>query len=101
MGKSVNDAGEQTDCSIEDTLKQRGSRYGEFKDNAKVANSLMAILTQADRESRNEMTMVQREALHIVAQKLARIVNGDPNYDDNWRDIAGYCTLVMDYCEEK
>jgi len=25
---------------------------------------------------------------------MARIVNGDSNYIDNWHDIAGYATLV-------
>ena len=27
---------------------------------------------------------------------MGRIVNGDPSYVDNWRDIAGYAQLVAD-----
>ena len=38
----------------------------------------------------------QREALEMIAHKIARIVNGDPNYADSWVDIAGYATLVAD-----
>lgn len=30
----------------------------------------------------------------MVQHKVARILNGDPRYDDNWVDIAGYSTLV-------
>lgn len=37
-----------------------------------------------------------KEALRIIANKIGRILNGDPEYDDNWRDIAGYATLVLD-----
>ena len=32
----------------------------------------------------------------MIVNKLARIYNGDPNYSDSWRDIAGYATLVAD-----
>ena len=35
------------------------------------------------------------ESLELIANKLARILNGDPMYDDSWRDISGYCTLVL------
>ena len=36
----------------------------------------------------------QVEALIMISHKLARIVNGDPHYDDSWRDVAGYAQLV-------
>ena len=38
----------------------------------------------------------QREALEMLALKIARILNGDPNYADSWHDVAGYATLVAD-----
>lgn len=38
----------------------------------------------------------QREALEMIAHKIARILNGDPNYADSWHDVAGYATLVAD-----
>lgn len=31
----------------------------------------------------------------MIAHKIARILNGDPDYDDSWVDIAGYATLVV------
>jgi len=30
----------------------------------------------------------------MIAHKIARIINGDPNHLDSWHDIAGYATLV-------
>jgi hypothetical protein len=32
----------------------------------------------------------------MILHKLARIVNGDANYIDSWRDIVGYSQLVVD-----
>ena len=42
------------------------------------------------------MPTVHREALEMIVHKIARIVNGDPNYIDNWIDICGYSKLVID-----
>lgn len=30
---------------------------------------------------------------------MQKITNGDPDYADNWADIAGYATLVKDRLE--
>lgn len=35
----------------------------------------------------------------MICNKIARAVNGDPQYFDNWRDIAGYATLAEKACE--
>ena len=40
------------------------------------------------------LNTAQEEALEMIAHKIARIINGDPDYKDNWHDIAGYATLV-------
>ena len=42
------------------------------------------------------LTDAQREALEMVAHKIGRILNGDPNYHDSWHDIVGYAKLVAD-----
>jgi hypothetical protein len=36
----------------------------------------------------------QREALDMIAHKIGRILNGDPNYADSWHDLEGYARLV-------
>jgi hypothetical protein len=32
----------------------------------------------------------------MIAHKIGRILNGDPDYIDSWDDIAGYAKLVAD-----
>ena len=74
------------------TLAERGSRYGEFKDHAVYADKIVDVM----QSSPNWKTMApdQRESFRIIANKIARILNGDPDYSDSWHDIAGYATLV-------
>lgn len=74
---------------VDDTLSQRQSQYGEFKDVADTTQKLMSFLTG------NGYTCVQLESLHMICSKLARIAHGDPNHVDSWHDIAGYATLVV------
>ena len=78
--------------SINKTLEQRGERYGKFKDVASTTYALQEILRNA--KNHKHMTDDQVIALDMICNKMARIVNGDPNYIDNWHDIAGYATLV-------
>ena len=35
----------------------------------------------------------------MIAHKIGRILNGDPNYADSWVDIAGYAQLVANELE--
>ena len=78
--------------SINKTLEQRGERYGKFKDVAATTYALQEILRNA--KNHEHMTDDQVIALDMIRNKMARIVNGDPNYIDNWHDISGYATLV-------
>ena len=43
----------------------------------------------------------QKESLEMIQHKIARILNGDPNYSDSWHDISGYATLVENMLEYK
>jgi len=79
--------------NIESTLNQRGERYGAFKDVAQLSNDLMRLL-QATSNYNEALSDSQHFALVMITNKMARIVNGDPSYIDNWHDIAGYATLV-------
>ena len=42
----------------------------------------------------DELPAPMKESLHMIASKMARIVNGDPEYLDNWHDIGGYAKLI-------
>lgn len=80
--------------NINDTLQERGKRYGEFSDHAFISQNLKGYMTS--NAGWNRLDADQAEALEMIAHKIARILNGDPNYDDSWHDIAGYATLVAD-----
>lgn len=43
---------------------------------------------------------VKKEALAMIATKIARIVNGNSDDPDHWRDIAGYAELVVHHLEK-
>ena len=83
---------EEVDNGIDGTLKERGTRYGEFSDVANTTQNIKSAMH--DGVSAEALTPVQWEALSMMASKIARIVNGDPDYIDNWHDIAGYARLV-------
>ncbi len=79
---------------IERTLEERGSRYGTFSGHARISQAIK----QAMYDSSNWATLSadKKEALEMIAHKIARILNGDPNFHDSWYDIVGYSKLVSD-----
>lgn len=98
---------------IADILKDRGSKYGDFRDQATISQELKMIVWGAlgERAKRNMSDMprgahtqdldpYQLEALEMILHKIARILNGDPNYKDSWVDIVGYAQLVVDRLPE-
>lgn len=80
---------------IHDTLEERGNRYGTFVSNACTTQRLKQALNIQWDVTVN--TNVYAEALEMICHKMSRIVNGDPSYEDSWRDIAGYAQLVVDH----
>lgn len=87
---------------MHETLQERGSRYGDFTWNAAISQHLKQVLQHDGNDVRPgwlRCSAVQREALEMIAQKIARILNGDPNYKDNWHDIQGYAKLAEERCK--
>lgn len=85
--------------SVDEVLKERGTRYGVFMGQARIAQSIHIVLDQAMQmtgKTRFDFAPDQLEAVNMIVNKMARIFNGDPHYSDSWRDIAGYATLVAD-----
>ena len=84
---------------IDTTLAQRGARYGLFIGHARIAQSFKAYVRREHPEKWEQMSFDQQEALDMIFHKIARILNGDPDYSDSWVDIAGYAKLVADRLE--
>jgi hypothetical protein len=77
---------------IDETLKERGNRYGEFKEHARITQSIKLAM----RDSKNWASLPDEmiESLEMIAHKIGRILNGDPSYSDSWHDIIGYVRLI-------
>lgn len=83
---------------IASTLSERGQRYGSFRGHAAITWSIKNAMRSAGNWPK--LNSSQREALDMIAHKIGRILNGDPNYADSWHDIAGYAKLVDDELTE-
>ena len=86
-------------AELDDTLVERGNRYGKFTGHAAVSQNIQLIMMKHDERKWDRMQDDQREALFMIAHKIGRIINGDPDYADSWVDIAGYAKLVSDRLE--
>ena len=78
--------------SVEKTLEERDARYGGFINNASIAQRIKMVMRSTERWI--ELSYDKREALEMIASKIGRMLSGDPEYVDNWHDIAGYAALV-------
>lgn len=85
--------------SVDNTLAERGARYGDFADHAVIAQELQDVMRRHGKAGVphwDKLSFVQKQALTVIADKIARILSGDPDYEDNWHDIQGYAKLVED-----
>lgn len=86
---------------INDTLKQRGSVYGAFEDNAALTQDIMYVVGEMAKKTGRVLKHYEKEALHMIAHKVSRIVVGQKTKKDNWHDIAGYAKLAEDLTEDQ
>jgi len=83
--------------TIEQTLLDRGKKYGDFRDHAYISQSIKSIMHETD--IWHKLSCDKQESLDMIAHKIGRILNGDPEYKDSWHDIVGYAKLVDDTLE--
>lgn len=89
--KSHNQPKVETPKTTQDTLNERGKTHGNFIEQARTSQELKNILKT---HGSQPLTKDQHEALETICMKISRILHGNPNEPDHWRDIAGYATLV-------
>lgn len=93
-------------AEVRDTLNERGGRYGRFDAHAGLAERFIAVAMGEGNWQDMAVVLMptnwwklepdQRHSIRYILDKLARILEGDPDYIDNWHDIAGYATLIED-----
>lgn len=79
---------------IDDILLQREQQYGNFFSRSKISQDFKSLIHNG--LSYKSLKPDQKEALEMIATKVGRIVNGNPDFLDSWIDIQGYCQLVID-----
>lgn len=80
---------------IDKTLEKRSKRYnlnGTYEDHATLTQNLKTCARS--HKGWNTLTSGMQETVDMIFHKIARIINGDPKYKDNWVDIEGYAKLV-------
>ena len=89
--------------STEAILAERQTTYGDFTTQAELSQALKGLVQDAYNarpDDDRRLEDYQCEALEMILHKIARIINGDPNYIDNWADCAGYAQLVVKELEK-
>jgi hypothetical protein len=78
---------------VNDTLSTREGQYGQYKVVSQISQDIKKIM----RQSPNYYVMPDyaRESLDMIANKMARILNGNYYLNDSWHDIGGYAALVV------
>lgn len=75
----------------EQMLNEREKTHGDFERVSKMWVNLRNVVEPDIRICENVEKITA--ALDMILLKIARIVCGDPNFDDHWDDIAGYAML--------
>lgn len=84
---------------LEKILGDRRKEYGDFEFVAAMTRGIMNAMDY--RCTLQNMAADQYEAMHMIAQKQARIANGNANNVDSWKDIAGYAMLIANRLASK
>ena len=85
--------------TVDNVVDERAITYGKFEELAEVSQRFKDALHYFLITRNKYLAPDQQEAMELIFLKFARIVNGDPDHIDNWKDIAGYATLVADRIE--
>lgn len=93
-------------ADIQHTLDERRDRYGDWKNHAQISQDIQSAMIKGwmmrgDGQDFNDLPAYMTEALTMISNKIGRILNGDPYYEDSWRDVVGYAQLVVNELEKK
>lgn len=85
--------------SVEKTLEERGARYGSFEEHATICQGIQDAY-RIYPEKWEKLPPVLKQGLTTIADKIARMLNGDHMYPDNLHDLGGYSKLMEDWVKK-
>ena len=83
---------DEEESDIESVLKDRQKTHGDFSDHAALCQHLKDKFRSMP--GWEKLSFVQRQSLDMIADKISRILVGNPNEPDHWLDIEGYAKLA-------
>jgi hypothetical protein len=78
---------------IKETLDMREEQYGHYKIVGQISQEIKKIMQNSP--NYRAMPEYMRESMDMIANKMARILNGNYYLNDSWHDISGYASLVV------
>jgi len=66
---------------VDDILKDRATTYGQYQNVSQISQDIKNIMQQSP--NYKTMPAFMRESLDMIANKMARILNGNYYYDDS------------------
>lgn len=81
----------------EPILAEREKTHGDFRETAAFAQNIKSIYRLAPAYDR--LPADQKEALDLIATKLARVLVGNNLEPDHWQDLSGYSLLGKEACK--
>ena len=79
--------------TIETVIAERAETHGDYKEPSAFAQSFKRMM----RTSKNWdcLDFYQAQSMEAFCDKMGRILCGNFNEIDHWRDISGYASLVV------
>ena len=84
---------------IQDILEERGKDYGSYEVQGGFSRRLKDFFSLAP--GYKNLSDCQQDALDMIATKISRILNGNPDKIDSWKDISGFAELIVQILERK
>ena len=83
--------------TAEEIIIERAHTHGCYKNTSRISQRIKESFESEGNWA--ALSDAQKESLQMIAVKIARILSGDRNNIDSWKDIAGYAKLVSDTLE--
>lgn len=80
-------------------LGQRGQTHGDFRAMSTRIQQIKTVMRMGSKWI--DMSEPQKEALELIATKIGRIIEGDPEFKDHWDDLGGYATKASEFCRKE
>ena len=80
--------------NVNEILNEREKVSGDYFHVSRMIQETTRLWSTGPNWSKGKLTDPQITSLEMIALKVTRILQGDNNHVDSWRDIAGYAELA-------